>query len=203
MRANAPLHVHVSTLFMVLILLVGSLLGFVGYRMADRLIGSLAQDLAQRISRETSAELRQMTEPANTALQLLQFDPLAGTTQLSQRMSRLPLMQSALANPPASASVYLGYPNGDFFSVRRLHDQSEREQFQAPPQAHYMVRSVERSGGAPRGRQIYLDARLQVLRELNVPDYARSYDPRQRSWYRQAQSRNEVHVTDPYLFYTD
>lgn len=75
MRANAPLHVHVSTLFMVLILTVGTLLGLVGYRMADHLITSVSQDLAQRISRETSSELRQLTEPAQTALHLLQFDP--------------------------------------------------------------------------------------------------------------------------------
>lgn len=203
MRANAPLHVHVSTLFMVLILLVGSLLGLVGYRMADRLISTMAQDLAQRISRETSSELRQLTEPASTALQLLQFEPLAGATQFEQRMARLPLIKAVLDHTPASASIFFGYSSGDYFFVRRLHDAQEREQFQAPAGAHYMVRSIERQGAAPRGRQLYLNAQLQVLRALSVPDYARSYDPRQRSWYRQALRSNEVHATDPYLFYTD
>ena len=203
MRANAPLHVHVSTLFMVLILLVGSLLGFVGYRMADRLISSVSEDLAQRISRETSAELRLLTEPAHTALQLLQFDPLAGLTHFEQRMTRLPLIKATLDHTPASASIFFGYPTGDYFFVRRLRDAQEREQFQAPADAHYMVRSIERQGSTPRGRQLYLNARLQVLSALSVPDYARSYDPRNRSWYRQALRSSEVHVTDPYLFYTD
>ena len=203
MRANAPLHVHVSTLFMVLILVVGSLLGFVGYRMADRLISSVSADLAQRISRETSAELRLLTEPAHTALQLLQFDPLAGLTQFEQRMARLPLIKATLDHTPASASIFFGYPTGDYFFVRRLHDAQEREQFQAPAGAHYMVRSIERQGATPRGRQLYLNSQMQVLSALSVPDYARSYDPRNRSWYRQALRNSEVHVTDPYLFYTD
>ena len=203
MRANAPLHVHVSTLFMVLILVVGSLLGFVGYRMADRLISSVSADLAQRISRETSSELRLLTEPAHTALQLLQFDPLAGLTQFEQRMARLPLIKATLDHTPASASIFFGYPTGDYFFVRRLHDAQEREQFQAPAGAHYMVRSIERQGATPRGRQLYLNSQMQVLSALSVPDYARGYDPRNRSWYRQALRNSEVHVTDPYLFYTD
>ena len=203
MRANAPLHVHVSTLFMVLILVVGSLLGFVGYRMADRLISSVSADLAQRISRETSAELRLLTEPAHTALQLLQFDPLASLTQFEQRMARLPLIKATLDHTPASASIFFGYPTGDYFFVRRLHDAQEREQFQAPAGAHYMVRSIERQGATPRGRQLYLNSQMQVLSALSVPDYARGYDPRNRSWYRQALRNSEVHVTDPYLFYTD
>ena len=203
MRANAPLHVHVSTLFMVLILTVGTLLGLVGYRMADHLITSVSQDLAQRISRETSSELRQLTEPAQTALHLLQFDPLAGTTQYEQRMARLPLIKAALDHTPASASIFLGFPTGDYFFVRRLRDAQERQQFQAPASAAYMVRSIERTGGTPRGRQVYLNDRLQIIHALSVPDYARSFDPRSRSWYRQALNTNDVHLTDPYLFYTD
>jgi len=203
MRANAPLHVHVSTLFVVLILTVGSLLGLVGYRMADHLITSVSQDLAQRISRETSAELRQLTEPAHTALQLLQFDPLASATQFEQRMARLPLIQAALDHTPASASIYLGYSDGDFFFVRRLRDAADRKQFEAPVSAAYMVRSIERAGGAARGRQLYLNTRLQVVKSLSVPEYARSFDPRSRNWYRQAQLSGNLHVTDPYLFFTD
>lgn len=203
MRANAPLHVHVSTLFMVLILLVGSLLGIVGYRMADRLISSVSEDLAQRISRETASELRQLTEPAHTALQLLQFEPLAGFTQFEQRMTRLPLIKATLDHTPASASIFFGYPNGDYFYVHRLRSADEREHFEAPAGAHYMVRSIERQGAAPRGRQIFLNERLQVMLARSVPDYARSFDPRNRSWYRQALRHNDVFVTDPYLFYTD
>ncbi|MBP7502647.1 MAG: hypothetical protein KA784_07665, partial [Aquabacterium sp.] len=149
---------------------VGSLLGFVGYRMADRLISSVSADLAQRISRETSAELRLLTEPAHTALQLLQFDPLASLTQFEQRMARLPLIKATLDHTPASASIFFGYPTGDYFFVRRLHDAQEREQFQAPAGAHYMVRSIERQGATPRGRQLYLNSQMQVLSTLSVPD---------------------------------
>ena len=203
MRTNAPLHVHVSTLFMVLILLVGTLLGFVGFRMADRLITSTSQDLAQRISRETSSELRQLTEPAQTALQLLQYDPLAGANQLEQRLLRLPLMRDVLDSTPASSSIYFGYANGDFFSVRRLHSAEERAQFDAPANAVYMVRSVEKRFGTPRGQHLYFNAKLQVIQTASVPDYARSYDARSRSWYKQAVSKSNIVVTDPYLFYTD
>ena len=68
------------------------------------------------------AELRLLTEPAHTALQLLQFDPLASLTQFEQRMARLPLIKATLDHTPASASIFFGYPTGDYFFVRRLHD---------------------------------------------------------------------------------
>lgn len=203
MRTNAPLHVHVSTLFVVLILLVGTLLSLVAYRMADRLITSVSQDLAQRISRETSGELRQLTDTAQTALQLLQFDPLASAGRLEQRLGRLPLLRAVLDSTPASSSVYVGYPNGDFFSVRRLHGHQDREQFNAPANASYMVRSIERQFSEPRGRNLYLNDKLQIIQSVSIPDYAKNYDPRSRSWYKQAARHHDLVVTDPYVFYTD
>ena len=59
-----PLHVHISTLFVVLILLVGALIGGLGYRFSHEMLESAADDLSVRISRETRGELERIFAPA-------------------------------------------------------------------------------------------------------------------------------------------
>jgi hypothetical protein len=50
--------------------------------------------------------------------------------------------------------------------------------------ASYVVQSIERAGAAARGRFIYLDARLKIVRADEPPGLRRAaYDPRQRPWF--------------------
>ena len=126
MRANAPLHVHVSTLFMVLILVVGSLLGFVGYRMADRLISSVSADLAQRISRETSSELRLLTEQAPPTSFLRDAQPEGYAVEVVRELIRRTGSQARIELLPWTRAYFLAKSEADtgLFSVVRT---AERE----------------------------------------------------------------------------
>lgn len=71
MRRPYPLHVHISTLFLALILLVCGVLWGIGYRLSTALLETSASDLTARISRSALLEMRRTIEPAEVITRLL------------------------------------------------------------------------------------------------------------------------------------
>ena len=57
MTRRFPLHVHISTLFLVLILLVGGVIGGLGLKISRDILESTANQLDARIDAETLARL--------------------------------------------------------------------------------------------------------------------------------------------------
>ena len=55
MTRRFPLHVHISTLFIALILLVGGVIGGLGYRISSEILETTASELNTRVGRETAA----------------------------------------------------------------------------------------------------------------------------------------------------
>ncbi len=205
-RHNYPLHIHISTLLLILLLLVGSLIGGFGYNLSLKTLEVTAADLMQRISRETLGELRRTMAPAEMAVNLLSHSDLADSSTWEERWRRIGLLREALDNSSALSSIYVGYASGDFFFVRRVFDESERISFKAPESTRYIVQSIERGddpAASPRGRFVFLDATLNVLREDDRPDYAAGYDPRGRGWFKDALAATSQIKTEPYLFFSN
>lgn len=203
MTRNFPLHMHIATMFLLLILVVGGTIGVLGYRLAAQMLEATANDLTMRIGQETANELADLVRPAEMATNMLAFDALVDARELPARLQRLPLLREALRDSPALSSIYVGYADGDFFFFRRLRDDAERRGFDAPPGTAYMVQAIERDDDAGIGRFIFLDQDLLTLREDLQPDYAAGYDPRSRGWYRDALAASAPIKTHPYLFFSD
>lgn len=202
MTLRFPLHVHISTLFLLLLLVVGGLIGVLGYSTASVILKDTAGEMNSRIGREAESDLVNLLAPAEMATRLLSRSRLIAATSLEQRLTILPLMHEALRQSAALNSLYIGYGNGDFFLLLRLQNDAERLQFNAPTTSAYMLRSIDRPDGRPRGRRIFLDDALNRLRIDEDPDYPHDYDPRSRSWYRAAQASTGQIKTGPYVFYT-
>ena len=202
MRRRYPLHLHISTLFLALILVVCGVLGGIGYRLSSDLIEESASDLTSRINRQALSEMRRIIEPAEMATRLLSLQRVTTATSLQERLGSLEFLCQALDSSKALSALYVGYDNGDFLLVGRIGYGSEIEASRVPAGATYVVQSIERAGAAPRGRFIYLDAALQTLREDERPDYATAYDPRNRPWYTQGMASPTQVKTPPYLFYS-
>ncbi|MDP1673091.1 MAG: hypothetical protein Q8L65_08235, partial [Burkholderiales bacterium] len=204
MKRHYPLHIHISTLFLLLLLIVGGSLAAVSYTMSRDVLETSAEDLTQRISRETLGDFQRLIEPAAMAVNMLSYDTLTAATSLGARMGRLELLRKVLDNAPALSSVYVGYGNGDFFFVRRLRDAAERQLLKAPPDTQYMVQSIERGSAiGDRGTYLYLGSSLQVLRQEDRPEYVASYDPRTRGWFIESLSTSGMTRTPPYLFFSN
>ena len=202
MTRRFPLHVHISTLFIVLILLVGGVIGGLGYRISSEILETTASELNTRVGRETVGEFSNIIAPAEMATRLLSYDGITQARSLEERLQNLGFMREALNNSSALTSLYVGYGNGDFFMVRRIWDEADGKAFDAPDRSAFMVQSIDRQGEELRGRYIFLDARLTVLRSDDQPAYATSFDPRTRGWYKAAMSAGGQVKTPPYLFFT-
>jgi HD-GYP domain-containing protein (c-di-GMP phosphodiesterase class II)/HAMP domain-containing protein len=201
MKYRLPLHVHISTLFLVLVLIVGGAIGGLGYSVSRSILKSSADELSQRIGRETLREVRSLIGPAEMATRLLSLSalPLAGS--LEQRLGYLGLMREALSASSELTSIYVGYGNGDFFLLRRVGEAAAID-FAAPPETAYLVQSIDHPAGRARGRYVYLDRTLTRLRSEDRPEYAGNYDPRARRWYQDALAADGQIKTPPYLFFT-
>ena len=203
MKRAFPLHMHISSLFMLLLLLVGGIIGGVGYKFSRDIIESSAVELTQRSVRETAGEFQQAVVPAETAVRLLSHDIVADRGSLKDALQRLPYYRAVLDSSVSLTSIYVGYQNGDFFMVRRIADEAERIGAKAPAATLYIVQSIEHSpAGGAQGRFLFLDAALTVLAEEDRPDYPASYDPRSRDWYRDAMATRKQIKTQPYLFFS-
>jgi HD-GYP domain-containing protein (c-di-GMP phosphodiesterase class II) len=202
MKLRFPLHIHISTLFLILLLIVGIVMGGLGYTISRNILKSSASALSERIGRETLLEFGSIIGPAEMASQLLSRDGVSEAGSLEQRLEHLRFMRDALNHSAELASLYVGYGNGDFFLLRRIADDAERSDFAAPRETAYIVQSIDHPAGDLRGRFIFLDSSLTPLKTDDRPDYASSFDPRTRSWYQAARSASGQIKTPPYLFFT-
>jgi HD-GYP domain-containing protein (c-di-GMP phosphodiesterase class II) len=204
MKIRLPLHIHIAVLFLVLILVVGGLLAAISYKLTRDMLESSADDLSLRISNETLRELESAIAPAELTVKIQAYGPINLATRLPERMDRLPVLRDILKSSVALSSVYVGYDTGDFFFVRRIRDAAEHAVLKAPVDAQFVVQSIQRSeAGDAVGMYLFLSAELELIRKDDRPDYAASYDPRNRGWYKDATAAMGQIKTAPYLFFSN
>lgn len=201
MNFRYPLHIQISTLFIVLILLISGIVGILGNQASRRILETTANQLNARISGELKSEFSNLIQPASMATRLLAQTNLAQASTLAERMASFNFMRSALQDSQAITSIYIAYDNGDFFFTRRFWNDADRKLFNVPAEAVYMIQSIEHRDGQADGQFIYLDQNAQVVRQDSLPDYAKSYDPRTRDWYKSATQPDQINYDPPYIFF--
>lgn len=202
-NSKYPLHIHISTLFLALILLVGGTIALVGFKLSSEMLQSTANDMIRRIGTETGREIEALIAPAELAMNLVSHDELSSASSFQARYRRVPLLKEALIGSPALSSIYVGYGDGDFFFLRRIADETERIKFNAPEGTRYIVQAIDHDGKSHTGRYIYLNSSLIELRLEDKPDYSATYDPRTRGWYKDALASGTSIKTAPYLFFSN
>jgi HD-GYP domain-containing protein (c-di-GMP phosphodiesterase class II) len=197
-RRRYPLAVHIATLFVALLLVAGLAIGGLAYYRSAAMLTRAADDLFDRVARETTHEVRQIVAPGEALIDVLAHTRIATARTLDERLDTLPLMREALAVSPHISAIYAGYANGDFFLVRPVPDAPERrKQLGAPDKAAYLAQNLERGAGT----FIWLDASLERLATQPRPEYA-TFDARERPWYRAAATTDGQIKIPPYVFFT-
>ncbi|MFZ1643595.1 MAG: HD domain-containing phosphohydrolase [Candidatus Contendobacter sp.] len=201
-RRQLPLHVHIATLFIVLILLLGGAVIWNNYAETTRLMLRTADERFERIADQTARQLQILATPVAITVDLLAWQRLTFATSLAERLDSLGYLREALAQSGHLSALFIGYDDGDFFLLRSLPENSPlRTGFAAPDLARYLAQSVERDDtGAITATFLFFDAHLNVLRRDAKPDYV--FDPRSRPWYQMARTQADRIRTDPYLFFT-
>jgi HD-GYP domain-containing protein (c-di-GMP phosphodiesterase class II) len=201
-RRGVPLHIHIVTLFLLLIISVGGVIAWHNYVEDRKLVVSASQELIKEIGGKSVAALAAISQPVELVIDLLARQRLGQATSLEERMTNVPMLADALEHTPALSALYVGYSSGDFFLLRPFRDDGTvRGQFKAPADAVYLVQSIERDrGDAMHGAYLFLDKDLRVVERREAPYYA--FDPRVRIWYEEATATKRRVRTPPYVFFT-
>lgn len=197
---NLPLHIHITTLFVVLTLALSVVLSIYNYQQSSGLLVKASDDLFNQISKQIELEFQRSYEPISQAADLIAHTEITRATNLTQRLTQLPLLTAALNDRPEMAALGVSYDTGDFFIVRVINDTHMRLTFNAPDNTWFQVDNIT---SQPTGKRyierVFFDKKLNFISRLNAGET--SYDPRIRPWYTAAVDNPESAVTDPYLYF--
>ena len=107
------------------------------------------------------------------------------------------LFAEVMHSNPMFYSIYLGFPNGDFYEVVNLNsDPAVRKTLKAKTGDRWMVNRVMASD---TGRQRQLEFYTEDFKLTRRREELSQYDVRERRWFVEARE-NSVHKSAPYLF---
>jgi len=203
MKKNFSLNLHISSLFLLLILIVGGAIGLISHLAIEEILRKGAQEKSNRIAQQMVSNFRGLLDPSEVGVRLLANSALTEANTLSSRIKKVGLLKEMLVNYSSTAAVYIGYANGDFFLLRPIRSEVERSKYNAPIETSFMIQSIEHVGSALQGSYIFLDSALRELKIDPQSEYAKKYFPRQRPWYLEAIKTSNVITTPPYLFFAN
>lgn len=201
-RVTVPFEVVIASVVVSAMLLLAVVLFYQVGTSARQAIIAASDESAQHISQLISERVHHIVDPADAAIRLLAFDPIASASDLSARLRRLPVLVRLLEQNTLLSAVFIGYSDGQFLLVRPLRHAALRAQLEAPAGAAFLVQSMAREPGVKGlvGRWSFYDAQLRVLQSAPRPGYR--YDPRTRPWYSEAREQHSQVLTAPYVFFT-
>ena len=195
-----PLHVLISLLFGSLLLLSGFVLGVFHYRQASQIIYDSSAQLSGQIQQAVEMDLHNTFMPIRRLLRLMAQAPPTLGRDLDQRLPLVRPFSQALRDNHKLDSLYIGYPDGDFFMVRPLRDPHIRTLLDAPEDARFQVWSIDRIGNRTVAEYLFFNDALNII--SRVPLQVEHYDPRGRNWFTAAQDSTQIIITEPYVFYS-
>ncbi len=195
-----PLHVTISVLFTILILCVGFILSFYSYQKTTTIVLSSTNKLFDQLALEVAENFKGTYSPVIQSVSLLSYSHVIQGKTLDERLESIDLLADVLRHEQAIAGLQIGYADGDYFILRPLYSNHERELFAAPDEAAYMVDDIAMdASGSGMLTRLFLTGRLLEIKRLEpVPS---DFDPRKRPWFILAMETPAVVSTQPYLFH--
>ncbi len=180
-----PLQIGISSVFILLISLFGLVLVWYQYEENKEMDLLAAQDLFERITRETTANIRELYAPAEALVDISTRLAAAESASAEERQGLLPYFTESLRHAEHIASIYVGYESGELFLVRALRkDRTLRSQLGAPARAEFQERTITVEPGGARETTRFYDEQLRPLGPARATET--DFDPRTRIWYQKA-----------------
>ncbi len=199
-KLRLPLHIHIATLFTLLLVICGSALAWFNHAQLSKVILDASTKMFEQVTRETSNDIAATYGTTSSAVELLAYSGLVNAYSREQRLAALPELALVLTKHQRISAVYSGYDNGDIFLLRRLNLSELKAKYNAPTATQYMLTLVEHKNGQRAAYHWFYDLNFIKLGEVTDPNY--KLDPRQRPWYKKAiQSKHHI-ATKAYRFYT-
>nr|WP_231566305.1 MULTISPECIES: HD domain-containing phosphohydrolase [unclassified Serratia (in: enterobacteria)] len=197
LKKRFPLHIQIAALFMLLIVSIGSAIVIFSHSQLTRLTEISTHRQYQKTGEAIAAELDAVTRTMMMSVNILTDMPITEALTLEQRMASVGKFVEILKQNDYASSIYVAYPNGDFFMLRRV-TAANREFFKVPEHGQWIVQSNRFLATQPEKRLVYLDAAQKVLAVKTVDETP--YDPRTRGWYIQALKQPDLVTSPTYIF---
>ncbi|MFO6424417.1 HD domain-containing phosphohydrolase [Motilimonas sp. KMU-193] len=195
----ATLHVHITSLFVTLILVFGLVLAVFNYQQSSQLI----LDASHQVVRQTDKQVEEHFESgygrANAIVEIFAETELTQSAYLTTQTINSPQLWQALRASRGVEAIYVAYNNGDFLYLGRLHQES-RKKYSNNPDVQFVV-TVIKQQNQDRPYQAWtalLDASGQQIGPVNTQ--VEPFDPKTRPWFIQAEQASETILTEPYPF---
>lgn len=197
---RAPLHIHVATLFVLLVIVVGGLLAFNQYRTTSRIILASADQLSALMARHIQADIKARQNTAVASINMARRSDLMQARDWSTRQRALPWLQQELHNHKLISGFIVGYPDGDSLVAHPTITPKQKIRYGAPANSDIAVDHIDwQNGQRVDAQRYFLDADLNLI--AVTPLTEADYDPRTRPWYQLAMTSDDVVLTDPYAFF--
>jgi hypothetical protein len=127
-----PLHIHIASLFTILVLLIGVTLAWVSYRQISDLTFETTEILFTKTIDELELQFQKEYRPVSTSVRLLASAAISEARNLEERMQHIPILAEVLRDEPQVAGFGIGYTNGDYFIMRPLNTTHLRRRGREP-----------------------------------------------------------------------
>lgn len=170
------------------------------FQQNSRLAHQMADQVMELAAREATIAVTGLIGDLSNAVELSVAFGRAQQEALRRPENMRPLLDE-LERMPAAYSLYFGlHEDGDFFQVIRLPAGIKRfgpRGAEPPPDAKWVLRTIESATGERRDTHLYLAAWGKVLRVERADPV---YDPRKRPWYEAAIGTDAVSNSGVYVF---
>jgi len=180
---------------------ITSTISVLGYKGVNNALTAALEEQFNTIGVMVRERIRRLTEPVQSQLSILIHDQITVASDLSTRLSRLPVLAEALKSNPTIRNIYVGYANGEFFLVRKIDNNAIRSMFHLTDTTQYLVQTITLGVNGNRvGEYRLYDANLRLQEVQPKPDYV--YDPRERPWFQSSEGDKNSVTSGPYTFFT-
>jgi adenylate cyclase len=197
-----PVYLGITALLVLIVVaLVGGIIGYNLRKSTDLMVSAAERQMIERDAM-ISDRIRLLYDPLYAIVGIASQVPEMKAPIDENGHVGMPMLLRTLRFYPQIFSLFVGFENGDFFSVAHTAGQS-RSRFRsflgAPENAAFSNRIItRRSDGMRVERWVFIDDDgLEVGQRDPVPT---SFDPRARPWYAPALRSDHVALSDLFVF---
>lgn len=155
---------------------------------------TFTNEYVKKYTSNLKGQINLISSPAITSLDMLIVADLIGNDETD--FEWLAPIATTLIKNPYITSLYTANQAGKSVFIYRITEDTRKVETSLPANAIFTV-NFNQVGGLQR--RVFLDRDLQVL----ISEYYDndSYDPRKRSWFKEAEANGRISVSKPYLFF--
>ena len=195
-RRRYPLSIHITSLFLILTTLVGTVLISISYRHSQELLLGTVREVSNEHRDKLESVFKQAIAPVITTLNVMAVSPfVAHQTSSVEKESWLASVDIIFKQNTNLVALFYGSEDGDFRIFRPLSSIKQRADNNAPAKATMMVSSTNLDG---ENFITFLDGAHQVISTRQAES---KFNPTTRPWFRNAKPDGSIQLSEPYLFY--